>query len=171
MAEESRIEHPNRDKAGSKAAKAVIVLLLIATAVLVAIITIGGFKVLQGAQPLALAYILLYAVMAFYVARWNRGVLPLAAGLSVLLAVIAAVSAPGWFDRDTAGFQEALIPANLLGLLTVILVPVSLVLVAFAMRGFAQRWNVEVERGPDDHDEYDAYDSGDRDTGPQPAGA
>jgi lysylphosphatidylglycerol synthetase-like protein (DUF2156 family) len=169
--ESGRIEHPNRDKAGSKLARSVIVLLMIATAALVAIITLGGFKVLQGAQPLALAYILLYAVMAFYVARWNRGVLPLAAGLSVLLAVIAAVSAPGWFDRDKSGFQEALLPASLLGLLTVILVPVSLVLVAFAMRGFAQRWNVEVEKGQDDHDAYDAYDSGDRGTGPQPAGA
>jgi hypothetical protein len=29
-----------------------------------------------------------------------------------------------------------------------------LVLVAFAMRGFTQKWNVEVEKGPDD----DGYD-------------
>ncbi len=169
MAEETRIEHPNRDKAGSKAARAVIVLLMIATVVLVLIITAGGWKLLQGAQPLAFAYILVYALMAFYVARWSRGVLPLAAGLSILLAVIAAVSAPGWFDRDKSGYLPPTINANLLGLLTVILVPVSLVLVAFAMRGFAQKWNVEVERRPDDHgydDHEDAYGSG-----PQPAGA
>ena len=30
-------------------------------------------------------------------------------------------------------------------MLTIILIPVSIVLVVFAMRGFAQKWNVEVE--------------------------
>jgi presenilin-like A22 family membrane protease len=176
MAEETRVEHPNRDKPGAKAARAIIVMLLIATAVLIAIITIGGWKVLQGAQPLAFVYVLLYAVMAFYVARWSRGLLPVAAGLSILLAVIAAVSAPGWFARDKTGFRTPAIDANMLGLLTIILIPVSLLLVAFAMRGFAQKWNVEVERRHDEYDGYDGYDdpydSGDRgDTGPQPAGA
>jgi len=168
MAKKPRVEHPNRDKAGSKAARAITVLLMIATAVLVALITAGGWTVLQGAQPLAFAYVLLYAVMAFYVARWNRGVLPVAAGLSILLAVIAAVSAPGWFARAETGFQDPAISSDMLGLLTVILVPVSLVLVAFALRGFAQKWNVEVEK---DHAGYGAYDSGDRGTGPHPAGA
>ena len=95
MAEETHIEHPNRDKAGSKAAKAVIVLLMLVTAALVAIITIGGWSVLQGAQIVAFFYILLYVVMAFYVARWNRGLLPVCAALSVLLAVVAGVAAPG----------------------------------------------------------------------------
>jgi len=70
MAEETRIEHPNREKAGSKAARATIVLLLIATAALVLIITVGGWAVLQGAQPLAAVYILLYAIMA---CTWPSG--------------------------------------------------------------------------------------------------
>jgi hypothetical protein len=168
MAEETRLEHPNRDKAGSKAARAVTVLLLIATAVLVAVITIGGWKVLQGAQPLAVVYILLYALFAYYVAKWTRGVLPVVAALSILLAVIAAVSAPGWFARAKDGFRAPMIDANMLGLLTIILVPVSILLVAFAMRGFQQKWNVEVERRPDDYDDDDEFGEYDR---TQPAGA
>jgi hypothetical protein len=158
MAEETRIEHPNRDKAGAKAARAVIVLLLIATAALVLIITVGGWAVLQGAQPLAAVYILLYAIMAWYVARWSRGLLPVAAGFSILLAVIAGVSAPGWFARAKDGYESSALDANMLGLLTLILVPVSLVLVVFAMRGFSQKWNVEVEKSSDEYEDYDDYD-------------
>jgi hypothetical protein len=57
----------------------------------------------------------------------------------------------------------------MLGLLSVILVPVSLLLVAFAMRGFSQKWNVEVEKRPDD--DYDDYDADDRHGDAQPQGA
>jgi hypothetical protein len=153
MAEETRIEHPNRDKASAKAARAIIVLLLIATAALILIITVGGWAVLQGAQPLAALYIILYAIMAWYVAKWSRGLLPVAAGLSILLAVMAGVSAPGWFARAKDGYESSALDANMLGLLTIILVPVSLVLVAFAMRGFTQKWNVEVEKRADDYDD------------------
>lgn len=163
---ESRIEHPNRDKAQSKATKAIVALLMLATAGLTLVITVGGWSVLQGAQPIAFFYILLYIVMAFFVLRWNRGVLPLAAALSTLLAVVAAVSAQGWFDRDKAGFQEPTIPSSLLGLLTIIIVPVSILLVAFAIRGFTQKWNVEIEHeAEDDHDVYGSSRS------PEPAGA
>ena len=165
MAEETHIEHPNRDKAGSKAAKAVIVLLMLVTAALVAIITVGGWSVLQGAQIVAFFYVLLYVVMAFYVARWNRGLLPVAAALSVLLAVVSGVAAPGWFARSKDDFQDPALPPDLLGMLTIILIPVSIVLVVFAMRGFAQKWNVEVETHNDGYDHYDA------DRGPAPAGA
>jgi len=163
---ERRIEHPNRDKGESKATKAIVCLLMLATAGLTLVITAGGWSVLQGAQPIAFFYILIYLVMAFYVLRWNRGVLPLAAALSTLLAVVAAVSAQGWFDRDKPGFEVPNIPSSLLGLLTIILVPVSILLVAFAMRGFAQKWNVEIEH--DTEDEQDFYGSN-RD--PEPAGA
>lgn len=164
MAEETHIEHPNRDKAGSKAAKAVIVLLLLVTAALVLIITVGGWSVLQGAQIVAFFYIGLYVMMAFYVARWNRGLLPVCAALSILLAVVAGVAAPGWFARDKDGFQDPSLAPELLGMLTLILIPVSVVLVVFAMRGFAQKWNVEVET----HN-GGGYDYDDRD--PAPAGA
>ena len=145
------LEHPNRDKAESKATRAGVILLLVASAVLVAVITAGGWSELQGAQPVAFAYILVYLVMAWYVFRWNRGVLPVAAALAVLFAVIAAVAGPAWFARDKAGFDAPALEPGTLGLLTVILVPVQLLLLAFAMRGFAQKWNVEVEHRRADH--------------------
>ena len=43
--------------------------------------------------------------MAFFVARWNRGVLPVAAALAIIMLIFAAVAGPGWFDRDKAGFD------------------------------------------------------------------
>ena len=146
---EVRIEHPNRDKPESKATKAIVVLLLLVSAGLIFVITAGGWSELQGAQPVAFAYIIIYLIMAYYVSQWNRGLLPVAAALAVLFAVIAAVSAPAWFDRDKAGFDTPMLEPSILGLLTVILVPVQLLLLAFAMRGFSQKWNVEVEVSSD----------------------
>ncbi len=139
------VEHPNREKAGSKLAKAAVVLLLVASAALVAVITAGGWSQLQGAQPAAFAYVIVCLVIAWYVSRWNRGVLPVAAALAILFAVIAAVAAPSWFARDKAGFDDPALAPEILGVLTVILVPLQLLLLAVAMRAFAQKWNVEVE--------------------------
>ena len=121
------------------------------------IITVGGWSVLQGAQIVAFFYILLYVVMAFYVARWNRGLLPVCAALSVLLAVVAGVAAPGWFARDKAGFQDPALAPDFLGHAHDHPDPRVRAAVVFAMRGFAQKWNVEVER-PDDDGGYDDYD-------------
>jgi hypothetical protein len=147
MAEdEVRIEHPNREKAASKATKAVVILLLLVSAALVAVVTIGGWDALEGAKPIQIGYIVIYLVIAFYVARWNRGVLPVAAALAIVLAIFAAVSGPGWFDRDRTGFEDPALDSGLLGLVTLLIVPVQLLLIAFAMRGFSQDWNVEVER-------------------------
>jgi presenilin-like A22 family membrane protease len=143
------VVHPNRDKAESKATRAVVVLLLVTSAVLILVVTAGGWSELQGAQIIAIGYIVVYLVMAFYVARWNRGVLPVAAALAILFAVVAAVAAPAWFERDKAGFDDPALDPGMLGLLTAIIVPVQLLLIAFAMRGFQQQWNVEVEVAPD----------------------
>jgi hypothetical protein len=143
------IEHPNREKASSKATKAAVLLLLVATVVLVAIVTIGGWKALEGAKLLQIGYILLYLVMAFFVARWNRGVLPVAAALAIILLIFAAVAAPEWFARDKTGFTNPALDENVLGFITFLIVPVQIFLIAFAMRGFQQAWNVEVERYPD----------------------
>jgi lysylphosphatidylglycerol synthetase-like protein (DUF2156 family) len=141
--------HPNRDKAESKATRAVVVLLLVTSAVLILVVTAGGWSELQGAQIISIGYIIVYLVMAFYVARWNRGVLPVAAALAILFAVVAAVAAPAWFERDKAGFDDPGLDPSMLGLLTAIIVPVQLLLIAFAMRGFQQQWNVEVEVAPE----------------------
>ena len=142
--------HPNRDKAESKATRAIVVLLLVVSALLIFVVTAGGWSELQGAQIIAIGYIIVYLVMAFYVGRWNRGVLPVAAALAVLFAVVAAVAAPAWFERDKAGFDDPGLDPSMLGLLTAIIVPVQLLLIAFAMRGFQQQWNVEVEVAPDE---------------------
>ncbi len=140
------IEHPNRAKGSSRATKAVVLLLLVASAVLEAVVAIGGWDVLAGMQVPLIALILLNLVMAFFVARWNSGVLPVAAALAIVMLIFALVSAPAWLDRDKAGFTDPLLPSGLLGLVTFLIVPVQALLIAFAMRGFAQRWSVEVER-------------------------
>jgi lysylphosphatidylglycerol synthetase-like protein (DUF2156 family) len=159
--------HPNRDKVESKATKAVVILLLLASAALIMIITLGGWSELQGAQVVSFAYVVVFVVMAVFVSRWNRGVLPVAAALAILLAVVAAVAGPAWFDRDKAGFDDPTLEPAILGMLTIILVPVQLLLIAFAMRGFQQQWNVEVEVS---RDEADRYRRGDREPGQiQPA--
>ncbi len=140
------ITHPNRDKPVVQATRATFIVLLLASAALVAIVTIGGWKVLQGAVPVQIGYILVYATLAFYAGRWNRGVLPVSAALAVLLGIFAAVAGPAWFARDKFGYEKPAISAGLLGLLTLLIVPLQMLVVAFAMRGFQQGWNVELER-------------------------
>src|SRR5919112_6857922 len=139
------LHHPNREKGGSKATKAGTILLLLASAALIAIITAGGWKTLEGAQVVSIFFVIVFLIMAFFVGRWNRGVLPLAAAFAIVLLVFAAIAAPGWFDRDANGYDNPGLPPGLLGLLTVILIPVEFLLIVFAMRGFSQKWNVEIE--------------------------
>jgi presenilin-like A22 family membrane protease len=151
--DDTYIDRPNRRKASSKATKAIVTVLLLASAAIMIIIALGGWSTLEGAKPVLVAYILLYLLMAFLVTRWNRGVLPLAAALAIVLLIFAAVSGPAWFDRDKSGFTDPTLDEDILGLLSLILVPVQILLIAFAMRGFQQAWNVEVERSSDERDE------------------
>jgi hypothetical protein len=143
------VEHPNRAKASSKATRAIVVVLLLASALLMAIVAIGAWDVLVGAKVLQVLYILVYVAIAYLVARWSRGVLPVAAALAIVLCIFAIVSVPGWFDRDAPGYSDTSLPADAAGVLTALLVPLQLLLIAFAMRGFVQAWNVEVERPAD----------------------
>jgi len=141
------ITHPNRGKPVVQATRATVIVLLLASAALVLIVSIGGWSVLEStAMPIQIGYVAIYLTLAFYTARWNRGVLPVAAVLAVLLAIFALVAGPGWFARDKSGFAEPSINSGLLGVLTLLIVPVQMLLVAFAMRGFRQGWNVELER-------------------------
>jgi FtsH-binding integral membrane protein len=142
----SVIEHPNRDKPGSRSTKAIVVALMLASALLMAVVTAGGWTRIQGAKPVQLAYVVVYLVIAFYIARWRSGLLPVAAALAIVLAMFAAISAPGWFDRDGPGFTDPALDAAILGVLTSVLVPVQILLIVFAAKGFGQRWSVEVER-------------------------
>ena len=139
------IERPNREKASSKATKAVVILLLLASAALMTIVLLGGWAKLAGMQVVLVGYILVYVIMAYYTSRWNRGVLPLAAALAIILGIFAAIAGPQWFDRDKTGFTSPALDEAVLGLITLLIVPVQLLLIAFSMRGFQQAWNVEVE--------------------------
>jgi hypothetical protein len=147
------IYHPNREKAASKATKAITVLLLVASAVITLIITIGGWSQLQGAKFVSVGFVIVFFVMAYYVARWTRGVLPLAAALAIVLGVFAAIAAFGtgsWSDRSSNGYADAALPADLIWLLCIVLIPVLILLIVFAMRAFSQKWNVEIEMSRDE---------------------
>ena len=153
--EDRVIYHPNQDKASSKATKAIVVLLLIVSGALTLLITIGGWSNLQGAKIISIFFIVVFFVMAYFVAQWNRGVLPLAAGLSVILGVFAAIAAFGtgsWFDRSGDGYNKSGLPPDLVGLLCVVLLPVLVLLIAFAARAFSQKWNIEIEMSREEYD-------------------
>ena len=97
-------------------------MLLIASAAVVLIVSIGGWDTIEGAKPIQLAFIALYLVFALFVARWSRGVLPMIAGLAIILGIFGAVAAPAWFDRDKDGFTDPALAAGVLGLFCALLV-------------------------------------------------
>jgi lysylphosphatidylglycerol synthetase-like protein (DUF2156 family) len=139
---------PNREKVESKTTKVLVALVLLISAALVIIVTLGGWERLQGASVavMSLIYAGIYIVFAFLVLRWNRGVLPVAAALAIILAIFAALAAPEWFARSKDGLDAPALPDDLLGVLTLVLVPVQLVLIVVAMIGFNQDWHIEEER-------------------------
>jgi hypothetical protein len=137
---------PNREKPEAKSARALVVFLLLVTAAISFVIIIGGWTRLEGVKPLALIYAALYILFAFLVARWNRGVLPVASALSIILAIFAGIAAPAWFDRAKDGFSNPALSPDFLGLLCLLLVPVQVILIAVAMVAFNQEWHVEEER-------------------------
>ncbi len=151
---------PNREKVQSQTMKAVIAFVLLVSAGLLLVITIGGWERLLGSSVavMTLLWAGLYIVIAFLVMRWNRGVLPVAAALAVILAIFAAIAAPDWFARSKDGLESPALPEDLLGLLTAVIIPVQAILVMVSMIGFSQEWHVEEERPigeqpPGDRDE------------------
>jgi hypothetical protein len=149
--------HPNRDKAVCKLTKLVIIGILAASIALMLIVTVGGWSKLQGMKPVNFIWMFLYVVAAYYIARWARGLLPIAAALAILLLIIAAIATFGlagtsWFDRTGSGFGPAQslfggagLSPDVLGTLTLLLIPVELALILVSMVGFSQGWNVETE--------------------------
>lgn len=140
------VTHPNRDKPAVQATRATVILLLLASTALILIVTVGGWGTLEGGKPILIFWVAAYLTMTYFAIRWRRGVLPMAAALALLMLVFALVSAPAWFARDKPGYAEPPLPANLLGVITLVIVPVQLLLIVFAMRGFSQGWNVELEQ-------------------------
>ena len=146
------IDRPNRAKASSNTTRAIVVLLLLVSAALQLIVIIGGWSALQGSKPLQVFYALLYILMAYLVSRWNRGVLPVAAALAILLLIFAAVSGPEWLDRDKTGFAtpESIfgstgLESSVIALMTFIIIPVQVLVIGFAAQAFQQEWHVELE--------------------------
>jgi hypothetical protein len=152
-----KVIYPNRDKASAKVTKAIVAFILIVSVVLMLVVTIGGWSKLQGLKPVNFAWCLIYLIIGFYITRWNRGLLPIAAALGILLLIISLIAGAGltgtsWFDRNHFGFAaphtlfggKGLGP-DTLGLFTLLIAPVQALLIFFAMQGFAQGWNVELE--------------------------
>ncbi|MGI8412883.1 MAG: hypothetical protein ACR2QA_10450 [Solirubrobacteraceae bacterium] len=151
------VVYPNRRKIVSRATKAIVILILLASVGLILIVTIGAWSKLQGMQPVNFAWCIAYLLIAVFVARWARGLLPIAAGLALLLLIIALIAGTGvsgasWFDRSYAGFGAARdlfggpgLSPDTTGLVVLLIAPVQFLLIVFAMGGFAQRWNVEAE--------------------------
>jgi hypothetical protein len=139
---------PNREKAQSKTTKGIVALVLLVSAGLMAVIVLGGWERMQSTSIaiMSLAWAALYVFCAIMIARWNRGLLPVASALAVILAIFAAVAAPGWFARDKDGLDSPVLPESLIGLLVVILLFVQILLVVVAMIAFNQEWHVEEER-------------------------
>jgi len=163
---------PNREKAESVTTKYIVVLLLLASAGVAAIVTFGGFSLLEGGGGMGIVcilYVALYVLFAFFVWRWQRGVLPVAAASAILLLIFASVGAGSWFSRDKEGFDEAVLPVELIGLLVVILIPLQVLLIAVAMIAFNQDWHVEEERPIGDSEDYGAGAPPSDERGFQPA--
>jgi hypothetical protein len=147
------IDRPNREKASSKTTRAIVVALLLVSAALMLIVMLGGWSALQSGPVLQLVYVVLYLGMAYYIAQWNRGPLPVAAALAIILGIFAVIAGPQWFDRDHIGFStpdsvfgSTGLDSQVLGILTLLLVPLQVLLIFFTMQAFRQDWHVEVER-------------------------
>ena len=160
---------PNREKAETKTTKFIVAFVLLVSAALLIVITLGGWTRLEGTGVaiLTLVWAGLYILFAFLVAaRWQRGVLPVASALAIIMAIFAAVAAPAWFARNKPGLSPPALPDDFLGLLTIIVIPVQLLLIVIAMVGFNQNWHVEEERpvggvplpGEDEEPEHAGYE-------------
>ena len=158
---------PNREKKESQTTKAVIAVVLLISAALLIIISLGGWERLQspGVGAMTIVWGILYIIFALLVLRWNRGLLPLAAAMAIVMVIFAAVAAGGGVARAQDGLESPALPEELLGLLTIIVIPVQILLIAVAMVGFNQGWHVEEERpiggrhphDPDDEDTSRGY--------------
>ncbi len=157
------VTYPNREKAVSKATKLIIVIILLISIALILAVTIGGWSKLQGLSWLDFAWCLVYLAIATLVAfRWARGLLPIAATFAILLLIVALIAGLGgsgtsWFERNHVDYSRATslfggtgLSPDVLGTLTLLIAPVQVLLIIFAMQGFSQGWNVEVEKHVDE---------------------
>jgi hypothetical protein len=175
------VVYPNRDKPASKTTKAIVVLIILISVGLMLIVTIGGWSKLQGMKPVNFVWCIAYVIIAYYVStRWARGLLPILSALAILLLIMSVVAGTGaagtsWFDRSHYGFAPAQslfggtgLSSDFLGLITLLIAPVQALLIFFAMTGFSQGWNVELEV-PIDEARRRGYNPVEPPTAPAPA--
>lgn len=141
------VTHPNREKAVVRSTRVIVIALVLASVALVLLVSIGG----AGAQetsvlPVQYGFVVVYLIVAWLAVRWRRGPLPVVSAVAVFLAIFALASGGSWFEREHPYFGAANLSPDLVGILTFAIVPVQILLILFAMRGFNQGWNVEVER-------------------------
>lgn len=139
------VTHPNRDSAAAKGTRAAVILVLVASAVLLFVITVGSAGAQAGALPLQIAIGLLFLLFAYLVIQWRSGVLPIAAGVALLSGIFAAVTVSGWFNRGGSGYEQPPLPESVIGVLVFAFAVLQLVSVVLCMRGFTQQWQVELE--------------------------
>jgi hypothetical protein len=151
------VTYPNREKRSSRMTRTAVALVLALSALLMLFVTAGGWSKLDGLEPLNIIWCLVYLVMAFYVLRWARELLPIAVGLGALMFVftlIAETATAGvtWSDRNGPDYAPVHsifggggLSPDTLGALTVVIAITQALLVATAVYAFRQAWNIEYE--------------------------
>lgn len=140
---------PNRAEASSQTMRFIVVLLQIVSAALMTVIVFGGWSLLTGGPlwgGISLLIVLIFLLLGVMTVRWSRGALTLTIAFAVLMLIFAAIGFESWFARDKTGFTDAALPSDLLGLLTLIMIPLQLGLAVAASLAFRQEWHVEEER-------------------------
>ena len=109
----------------------------------------------MGMQLIAIGWILIYVMFAYFVARWRRGVLPVIAALALIMLIFAVIAVPTWVDRDSAGFEpvgaERGRPRHADRRSSSRL---QAVVCIAAAQAFNQEWNVEVEHWPEEEPDF-----------------
>jgi hypothetical protein len=130
---------------------------LLASALLMLATTFGGWSKFDGLLAVNLIWCAVYLVMAFYVLRWTRELLPIGVALGALMlvaTVIAETAAAGvsWSDRSGPDYSpvhavfggSGLSPGTLSALTLAIALTQALLMVVCVI-AFRQGWNIEYE--------------------------
>jgi len=86
----SRIQIGRSNRA--RVTKAIVALVLVVSTLLMLIVTVGGWSKLEGLVPVNIIWSVVYLTIAYYVLRWARGLLPIAAALGALMFVFTVIA-------------------------------------------------------------------------------
>jgi hypothetical protein len=151
------VTYPNREKRSSRVTRTVVAAVLTFSALLMLVVTVGGWSKLAGLEPLNIIWCLVYLVMAVYVMRWARELLPIAVGLAALMFVftlIAETATAGvtWTDRNGPDYAPVHslfggggLSPNTLSALTVVIAITQALLIGASVYALRQGWNIEYE--------------------------